>query len=498
MKPFLLLLLICLTIGSCNNSENSSKNPQIKETQFQKLSKIVDHYAENTLAKNHINALAIGIYSEGDIYHNYYGEIDAGKSNTPNDSTLFEIASITKTFTGALIAKAVLNNKISLDDDIRDYLEGDYSNLEFEGQPITIKHLLTHSLGLKEKRTQGMKDFNEIVKNGSYDPQKQYYNITNLLEDLKNEPFSNKPGTTYLYSAIGPELLAYILEVVNGTSFKSQLQVFFSELGMENTHLQEYHLHTKNLANGYQGDTQVHHDVNPILGGAGGAISTLPDMIKYMQFLLESNEPWVQEVSKTLFESDDEDTVGYLWENIGIAEEEGFFYSKTGTANGVQSGLLLCPGSTYGLILIGNNTSDEALNDWFPLFFTDIESDLIKFPRLNLISDLNLKYPENPKKVFQEFQTLKTDTLNYFTSANSLNKFGYQLLNNKQHEEAIDVFKFATEKYPSIGNLFDSLGEAYFIAEDFENSKTNFLKALELNPNNAHAKEYLKKIESKL
>ncbi|MEO0377353.1 MAG: hypothetical protein AAF329_22660, partial [Cyanobacteria bacterium P01_A01_bin.17] len=47
------------------NTTSRAENLQIEETQFQKLSKIIDYYAENTLAKNHINALAIGIYSEG-------------------------------------------------------------------------------------------------------------------------------------------------------------------------------------------------------------------------------------------------------------------------------------------------------------------------------------------------------------------------------------------------------------------------------------------------
>tara|TARA_R110000850_G_scaffold18580_4_gene56876 strand:+ start:10115 stop:10345 length:231 start_codon:yes stop_codon:yes gene_type:complete len=68
----------------------------------------------------------LAVYSDGKFYHNYYGELDKNSNNPPNDKTLYEIASVSKVFAGSLAAKADLENKLTLDDDIRKYLVDEY------------------------------------------------------------------------------------------------------------------------------------------------------------------------------------------------------------------------------------------------------------------------------------------------------------------------------------------------------------------------------------
>lgn len=84
----------------------------------------LDSVAKNLLNETKGNAVSISIITNGRQILKQYGEIDKGKSNTPNSSTVFEIASVTKTFTGLLMAKAVADNKLNLNDDIRKYLNG--------------------------------------------------------------------------------------------------------------------------------------------------------------------------------------------------------------------------------------------------------------------------------------------------------------------------------------------------------------------------------------
>jgi CubicO group peptidase (beta-lactamase class C family) len=77
-----------------------------------------------------------------------FGTTAEGQSLPPNDSTIYEIGSITKTFTTILLAHAVSEGKAAWNDDIRRYLNGDYPNLAFRGKPITLFQLanLTSSL----------------------------------------------------------------------------------------------------------------------------------------------------------------------------------------------------------------------------------------------------------------------------------------------------------------------------------------------------------------
>jgi hypothetical protein len=81
-----------------------------------------------------------------------------------------------------------------------------------------------------------------------------------------------------------------------------------------------------------------------------------------------------------------------------------------------------------------------------------------------------------------------------------LNAFGYQLMNQGDVDKAIEVFTMNTKKYPKSANCFDSLGEAYAAKGDKEMAKTNFRKALSMNPEpnvRANSEKFLKQLESK-
>lgn len=489
----IIVVLVSLLIVSCQSDK------KIEEKPFDTLTSLIDQYATETLKSGSINSIALAVYKDGEIYHNYFGEIDKNAKNLPNDDTLFEIASISKTFAGSLAAKAVLEKKIALEDDIRKYLKDDYPNLAYENTPITIKNLLTHTLGLKNRTPKHLDEVYDKIGNGYYQNKPLDYNISDLLEELKTVELDKKPGTVYVYNSLGPELVAYILEQVYGKEYKELLQEFLNELGMKNTYVQSNQKHHKNLANSYNSKGNIAPlGKNPLFGGAYGMITTLPDLIKFMKFQLESENPLIKESTRILFEDDDDNTMGYLWQNIGTGKEEGFYYSKTGTSSGAQSGLLLCPGSKYGLILIVNNNSEESYNDWGRLFFNKIEPDVIKFPKLNLMSVLKPEFLKNLEAGKKQFNTLKNSEEKYFNTSLSrgLNVLGYDFLYSEINTvKAIEVFEFATKEFPENANLYDSLGEAYFTNKNYEKSLLNFKKSLELNPKNENAKKYISKID---
>ena len=77
-----------------------------------------------------------------------------------------------------------------------------------------------------------------------------------------------------------------------------------------------------------------------------------------------------------------------------------------------------------------------------------------------------------------------------------LNMFGYQLMNKKDIDLAIEVFKINTELFPDVPNVWDSLGEAYKNKGDNDMAIKNYRKVLELDPQNQHAKMMLDKLES--
>ena len=494
MHKFLILSAFLLMLGCQSPKKEENQTQTQKSEPFTKLTTFVDQYVQRTLKRGHINSLGVAVYKNGQTYHHYYGEIDEGANNPPNDSTLYEIASISKVFVGSLAAKAVLEGKIRVDDDIRKYLDGEYPNLAYKGTPVTIKNLLTHTLGFDTPPK--LQEVYKKTKAGYYENRPYDYSMDDLLDDLKNVKVTKKPGTFYDYNNVGPELVTYILTKVYQRPYKALLSAFLMELDMKDTYLQEYDRYRKRISNGYGEDRKrAPLDKNQLSGGAYGILATLPDLVKFMKFQLESKAPFVKESVRSLFK-DEEEQLGYLWD-LGFAKKEGFYYLKTGTSQGVQSIVLVCPDSNYGMVLVMNNSSEVATNDWLSLY-NKIEYDLIEYPKINLWSTVAPKFMDDPKAAIDKYQALKQDTATYFSSPDYLNKVGYDLLFSKQVEKAINVFKFAVSEAPDDADSYDSLGEAYFAAKDYRKSRENYKKSLELNPKNDAAKKMLVKIDKLL
>ncbi|WP_121966228.1 serine hydrolase domain-containing protein [Myroides sp. N17-2] len=495
-KVIIALVLFFISFFGYAHEKNSPFQSTKKgvDKSFQELCTIIDQYAENTLKRGNINSLAIAIYSNGEVYLQYYGELDQKSGQNPNDNTLYEIASISKVFEGSLAAKAVLEQKITLNDDIRKYLKGGYSNLQFDGTPITIQNLLTHTLGLKDKAPKELDRVYQKVREGYYENNAFEYNMTNLLNELKTVELDKKPGTVYEYNSVGPELMAYILEQVYDKSYKELLEEFLAEVNLQHTHLYEYEKYRSQLAISFGENGNVAPLLkNPLLGGSHGMTSTLPNLTKFMQFQLESNNPLIKESTRLLFKDEqDGDDKGYLWD-VGYGQKEGAYYGKTGTSNGIQSGILICPDSKYGMILIMNNNTEAAQNDWSNLY-NKIETELIMYPKINLVSLLAMDFISNFELASAKYKELKVDSSHYLSGSIYLNNFGYELINSNQIDKAIEIFELAISEDVSNANLYDSLGEAYLLNNNKKKALLNYKKSLELNPKNDNARAVIKKL----
>jgi len=92
--------------------------------------------------------ISIGVWRGGRAWRFNYGGVAPGAHAAPRSDTIYALASITKTFTGTLLAQGQLEGRLRLDDDIRKYLDGNYDNLAFDGHPIRLCDLVDHRSGL--------------------------------------------------------------------------------------------------------------------------------------------------------------------------------------------------------------------------------------------------------------------------------------------------------------------------------------------------------------
>ncbi|MDB5135990.1 MAG: beta-lactamase family protein [Mucilaginibacter sp.] len=191
--------------------------------------KKVDSAARDYIQKSNTVGLSIGVLKGGIIHTYNYGETAVGNGKLPDANNLFEIGSITKTFTATLLAYYVNEGKVKLADPITKYLPDSVAaNKELEN--VTLVTLSNHTSGLLR--------LPDNLANHSSDPLDPYkdYSKQYLFAYLKTCKLNSKPGDVYAYSNLAVGLLGTILEQVSGKSFEQMVEeIICTPLGMKST-----------------------------------------------------------------------------------------------------------------------------------------------------------------------------------------------------------------------------------------------------------------------
>ncbi|NIM59571.1 MAG: serine hydrolase [Candidatus Aminicenantes bacterium] len=219
---------------------------------------------------------ALAIIKDGEIiYKRGYGMANLEHNVPIIPTSVFRIGSTSKQFTASCIAILALQAKISLDDDIRKYIP----ELPKYERPITIRHLLHHTSGIRDYLTLGA-----IAAL----PDDQFYTPEDSVELLSRQKGLNfLPGEEHLYSNSGYFLLGVIVERVSGKSLNDFAQAhIFKPLGMKNTHFHDDHtMVVKNRADGYSPQKKGFRIDMTTLDhvGDGGVFTTVEDLFLWDQ-----------------------------------------------------------------------------------------------------------------------------------------------------------------------------------------------------------------------
>jgi CubicO group peptidase (beta-lactamase class C family) len=163
------------------------------------------------------------------VYEHAYGMANLETGTPIRPASIFHVASVSKQFTAMAIMLLAGDGRLSVDDNIRKYLP----EIPDYGTPITIRHLLTHTSGLRDQW-----DLIGLARGGF-----EEYRITeaDVLDIVPRQRALNfTPGSEYLYSNTGFTLLGVIVKRVSGKSLRDFAEErIFRPLGMSSTHFHD-------------------------------------------------------------------------------------------------------------------------------------------------------------------------------------------------------------------------------------------------------------------
>jgi CubicO group peptidase (beta-lactamase class C family) len=224
---------------------------------------------------------AVGAIKDGRlVYKRGFGlaNLDYDVPNTT--TTRFTVASVSKAFTAMSVALLAQQGKLSLDDEIQKYVP---EMPKYEA-PITIRHLLSHTSGIRE--------YEALVFFGGLNPDNDLSDkmVLNILTRQKNISF--KPGTKYQYSNSNFFLAGVIVGRVSGKSLREFAdENIFKPLGMKNTLFFDNRFEVvKNRAQGYRvnpgSPMRVRSSLDDLVGD-GGIMTTIEDLYLWDQNFYE-------------------------------------------------------------------------------------------------------------------------------------------------------------------------------------------------------------------
>lgn len=316
---------------------------------------LIQKYVRGTSAPS----IAVGIV-HGDelVFATAVGLADLSTGTPATVDTLYEIGSVTKTFTATLLAMLVDEGRLQLDDPVAPFLPTDHdiSNQPALGDTITFRQLATHTSGLDRDAPNFA-----LIFFGDHD-----FDADDLLLAAGSSPLLFSPGSGRSYSNLGYALLGLALENCDGQPYDAMLQSrILSPLGMTHTYVADRPEDFVGVASGYL-NFLASWPVPPIPSGelspAGAIVSNIPDMARYLSANLRAADTNDASRLSTAMRTALTLRVGPAcgtsqalgWQTRDDAQFTGILWHG-GVVNGQSAFVAIAPDANTGVVVLTNS-----------------------------------------------------------------------------------------------------------------------------------------------
>lgn len=364
LRSLLLATVTCILAGP---SLVRAQAPEIPEDVKTSIHTRVDHEYNVSIIVGVVNPQGTQYYS--------YGRMDLSSDRKPDETTVFEIGSISKVFTSLLLADMVERGELAFDDPIERHLPHTVSAPTRGGKSITLLHLATHRSGLPRMPD----NFSPA------DPANPYadYSVEQMYEFLSGHTLRRDIGAEYEYSNYGAGLLGHILSLRGAMSYDDLVrQRIANELGMEDTRISLTPDMRQRLATGHAGMKAVANWDIPTLAGAGALRSTARDMLTFLAANMGLKPSGLYSAMQTTHQSRHDAgsaqmRIGLGW-HIRMREDREIIWHNGGTG-GYRSFIGFLRDEPTGVVVL-TNTSTSADDIGFHLLDPSIPLREIRVP----------------------------------------------------------------------------------------------------------------------
>jgi D-alanyl-D-alanine-carboxypeptidase/D-alanyl-D-alanine-endopeptidase len=477
MHRFRTLLTLALAVGSGRGAAAQAPFPADSE-----LARML----EARVARAQAVGLVVGLL-DSDGHRTIVAAGDPGPGRPPLDgATVFEIGSITKTFTATLLAVMAQDGEVSLSEPVARLLPPGARVPATGSREITLVDLATHTSGLPSLP-------------GNFapaDPGNPYadYTMEQLVDFLAGYVLPRPPGLGFQYSNLGFGLLGIALANRAGQSFGEVVAGrILDPLEMRSSGITLPGDARARLAEGHDAWGQpVPNWVIPTLAGAGALLSTVSDMLDYAAAGLPGAEG---QLAAAMREAEQPrraiatgDSIGLAW--ITTHTPRVVITWHNGGTGGFRGFLGLDRKARRAVVILANSANSV---DDLGFHLLDPGSPLSKPQVAGPV--LRAWFAGGLTPALARYDSLKaTEPDRYDFSEPELNTVGYVMLGRGRVEDAIAVFQRNVDLFPGGSNTYDSLGEAYLAHGDTALAITNYRRSVELNPLNQNGRAVLARL----
>ncbi len=256
--------------------------------------------------------IAIAELADGATNFGVAGRLRADAAMVDAD-TIFEIGSITKVFTGILLADAVRRGDAALEDSIAKHLPADLLPTDSVLREVTLLDLATHTSGLPRLPSNLDEGADPLDPYAHYSTEKLYA----YLKGFRKDDFESRGKMSY--SNLGVGLLGHLLERISGNPYETLArETIFAPLGMKDSFVQRRPEDLPadrfaRFAAGHSGGKEVPHWHLDALAGAGAIVSTARDLARFAEAHWSEKTPPELRAAMDLAAKPQRNGVGLCW-----------------------------------------------------------------------------------------------------------------------------------------------------------------------------------------